>query len=167
MNGAVLRARFPYMFEGDHAGLTFYRGWTPILGRACEQIDELLPPDKLGFHWVQLRADRGCGLFVYVFAELRTFVADLKGDTRRAVMFTAYDVATEMTVQVDRVVFEAERMTSTACMVCGRNAEPTCYFGTELTLCNSHEPGALSSKAEEGLEGFWRVAVEWEEVLSS
>lgn len=167
MNGAVLRTRFPYMFEGDHAGLTLYRGWTPIFGRACEQIDGLLPPRKLGFHWVQLRADRGCGLFVYALAELRTFVADLERETRRARTLNADNVGAEVTTQVDRVVFEAERMTSTACMVCGRNAEAASYFGAELPLCSSHEPTALNSKSEEGLEGFWREAIEWEEVSSS
>jgi hypothetical protein len=162
MNGAFLKARFPYMFEGDHIGLTFYRGWTPILGRACEHIDGLLPPNKLGFRWIQLRADRGCGLFLYVLAEFRTFVLDLEGDTRRSMMLAAYDVAADLTRQVDRVVLEAERMTGTACMVCGRSAAPASYFGTELTLCNLHRPSALARNGDEGLEGFWREAVEWE-----
>ena len=162
MNGALLKARFPYMFEGDHVGLTFYRGWTPILGRACEQIDRLLPPGKLGFRWVQLRADQGCGLFLYVLGEFRTFVVNLEGDSRRAMLFAAYDVAADLAPELDRVVLEAERVTSTACMVCGRRAEAANYFGTELTLCSLHEPGALGRDSDEGLEGFWREAVEWE-----
>lgn len=162
MNGALLKARFPYMFEGDHAGLTFYRGWTPILGRACEQIDRLLPPGKLGFRWVQLRADQGCGLFLYVLGEFRSLAVNLEGDTRRAMMFAAYDIAADLTPEVDRVVLEAERMTSTACMVCGGRAEAASYFGTELTLCSLHEPSALGRDRDEGLEGFWRQAIEWE-----
>lgn len=167
MSGALLKARFPYMFAGDHAGLTLYRGWTPILCRACEQIDVLLPSSKLGFHWVQLRADHGCGLFLYVLGEFRTFVIDLKVDTRRAMVLAAYDEAAELTIQIDRVVLEAERVTRTACMICGGVAESAPYYGTELTLCASHSPCSLSVEGEEGLEGFWRQAVEWEEAIPS
>lgn len=164
MNDALaLKERYPYMFEGQHIGLTFYRGWTQILMRACEQIDEFLAGDHLGFRWVKLESDRGAGLFLYVLGESRHFVVDLHRETRRAMMFAAYDIAGDVTIQVDRIVMEAERVAGTACMVCGGRAVPASHFGTELTLCAAHTPEALNCRGEEGLEGVWREAIEWEE----
>ena len=155
------------MFQGPHMGLTLYRGWTPILTRACEQIDGMRGPEILGFRWVQLRSDRGLGMFVYLLGEYRDFVIDLREGTRRAMMVAAYDVANDLTIAIDKVVLEAERLAGTACMVCGALAEPTLHFGQELTLCASHAAGDLNERGEEGLEGFWREAVEWEEGAST
>ena len=157
-----LRTRYPYMFQGQHVGLTIFRGWSPILARACEQIDGMLVPERLGFHWVQLRSDQGAGFFLYLLGENRHFVVDLNGKTRRAMMVAAYDVANDLTIAIDQVVIEAERVAGTACMVCGARAEPTLHFGQELTLCACHAADDLNERGEEGLEGFWREAVEWE-----
>lgn len=165
VSGALaLKARFPYMFEGRHAGLTFYRGWTPALSRVCEQIDDILPSGKHGFHWVQIGADQGSGLFVYVLGERQTLVADLQGSSRRALFIgTAEAGAAEISSKLDLLVLEAERVTSECCMVCGQRGNLSFHFGYGLTLCNAHPPGALNTCWEEGLQGFWRQAIEWEE----
>jgi len=165
VSGALaLKARFPYMFDGQHAGLTFYRGWTPALTRACEQIDDVLPPGKQGFHWVQIGVDQGSGLFVYVLRERQTLVANLRGNSRRALFIGTMEVgATEIASKLDLLVLEAERVTSERCMVCGQRGNLSFHFGYGLTLCNAHPPTALNACWEEGLQGFWRQAIEWEE----
>lgn len=163
---SLLRARYPYMFKGQHIGLTFYRGWTPVLVRTCEQIDGILGANRLGFRWVELGSDRGGGLFVYLLGEDRQFVVGLHGESRRAMMVTTYDVAGDVTTKMDRIVLEAERVAGTACMVCGGRAERALHFGVEVTLCASHSPESLNSQGEEGLEGLWREAIEWEEAAS-
>lgn len=168
MSGALsLKARFPYMFSGLHAGLTFYRGWTPALVRACERIDAVLPPGKYGFHWVQLSTDQGSGLFFYVLDDRRIPVVDIRGDSRRARMIrTDESAAIQVCSRVDSIVFEAERMTGSSCMVCGHRGGLSFQFGQALTVCGAHPPEALNSWGEEGLEGFWREAIEWEEAPS-
>ena len=169
MSGALsLKARFPYMFAGQHAGLTFYRGWTPVLARVCERIDSILPAGKLGFRWVQIRADQGCGFFVYAFARHQALVLDLQGETRRALAFDMEDlVAAPVVAELDLLVLDAERVTSTACMVCGHRAELGFRFGYAITFCDRHAPASLNQRGEEGLEGFWRESIEWEEGAST
>jgi len=168
VNGALsLKARFPYMFVGQHAGLTFYRGWTPALSRACEQIDGLLPSGKFGFRWVQIGEDHGSGLFFYVLGGRRTLAVKIRGDSRRALLVGADEVGTpEVSSELDLLILEAERMTCTSCMVCGHRGDFSFHFGRALTVCNVHTPEALNLRGEEGLEGFWRAAVEWEEAPS-
>lgn len=39
---APLIRQFPYMFAGPHIGISFYRGWLPILSGVCEEIDAAL-----------------------------------------------------------------------------------------------------------------------------
>jgi hypothetical protein len=158
-----LKARFPYMFSGRHAGLIFYRGWTPVISRACERIDSMLPAGKLGFRWVQIRADHGCGFFVYVLSR-SALVLDLQGETRRAVAFESdCPVDAPMAAELDRLVLDAERVTGTTCMVCGHRGDLEFHYGCPITLCVSHAPRALNARGEEGLEGFWRESIEWEE----
>ncbi|MEJ8814274.1 hypothetical protein WKW77_24530 [Variovorax ureilyticus] len=169
MSGALsLKARFPYMFAGQHAGLTFYRGWTPVLARVSVRIDAILPAGKLGFRWVQIRADQGCGFFVYTLARRQALVLNLQGNTRRALAFEAEDlVAPPVAAELDLLVLDAERVTSTACMVCGHRAELGFHFGCAVTFCERHTPASLNLRGEEGLEGFWRESIEWEEVAST
>lgn len=152
-------ARWPY----------FYRGWTPALSRACEQIGEMLPAGKHGFRWVQIRADGGCGLFVYMLAERRSLVVDIQGESRRAMLLGGADdrAAAEISANLDRVVLEAERVTGASCMVCGERAQLSFHFGHALTLCEGHSPDTLNEAGEEGLEGFWRESIEWEEASST
>ncbi len=48
-------------------------------------------------------------------------------------------------------------------MVCGAPSKRRNYFGRELPLCDRHHPEFLNRCGEEGLEGLWREAIEWEE----
>ena len=165
MSGALaLKARFPYMFEGRHAGRTFYRGWTPALGRACEQIDAILPPGKQGFRWVQVTADQGVGLFVYALGRCQKLAVELRGDSRRALVVDTDETgAIELSMELDSIILDAERVTCRTCMVCGQRGELSFHFGCALTLCTAHSPDVLNQWREEGLAGFWREAIEWEE----
>ena len=59
-----LPGSYPYMFLGRSVGLTLFRGWTPILSRACRQIDELVVSRGLEFHWGVLQEEDGPACFV-------------------------------------------------------------------------------------------------------
>lgn len=159
-----LRRRYPYMFSGDHIGRTLFRGWTSVLELVCERIDELLPSSKLEFRWVELGERDGIARFVYTLGERRHFVVDLERDSRRAMTVLASEPAREITLQIDEIVQEAEFRTTTLCMVCGRRCKSLHHYGRRLVLCNSHFPDFINEETEEGLEGVWRCAIEWEDV---
>ncbi len=162
-----LRMRYPYMFSGDHIGRTLFRGWTPVLEWVCERIDELLPSSKLEFRWVELGERDGVARFVYLLGERRHYVVDLERDSRRAMTVLALEPAREITLQIDEIIQEAELRTSTLCMVCARQCKPSLHYGRPLVLCKSHFPDFINEEVEEGLEGVWRCAIEWEEVRGS
>ncbi len=156
------RARFPYMFDGPHVGLVLYRGWVPILVRACEKIDQIVVLRGLKFHWVCLREENGTGWFFYSLNDRSRFLVDIGGSSRRALVHVNSEVPTTLTRRIDAIVCEAERLASEACLVCGARCTRARYFGQELPLCSRHCPDQMNEQAEEGLESVWRLSIEWE-----
>lgn len=55
----ALKLRYPYMFQGEHIGHSFHRGWFRPFAETCMDIDSLLGADKRGFHWTQLKEKFG------------------------------------------------------------------------------------------------------------
>lgn len=156
------RARFPAMFWGPHLGLTLYRGWNPILAAACGEIEDVLSHSALAFHWVQIEEEAGVARFLYSLGERSRYVVELAHQSRRAMVHVTHDAADDLAGSIDRIVNEAERLTSESCMVCGARAVRAPYFGRELPLCPLHQPEKLNGQHEEGLEGLWRHSIEWE-----
>lgn len=154
--------RFPYMFEGQHAGLTVFRGWSPILALACEKIDRVVLDTRSSFRWVILDEEDGAGRFVYTLGGLPRFFVDVSGRSRRAVVNTNDEALSHVARRIDALVCEAERLTSEACIVCGLRCERKRYFGHDLPLCNVHRPEHLNESDDDGLEGVWRSSIEWE-----
>jgi hypothetical protein len=157
-----IRSRFPYMFEGDHDGLTLFRGWSPILAKACEKIDQIVLESSLAFHWVLLQEENAAGRFMYALGWRPRYFVDLSGCSRRALVHPNRKALASIARRIDAVVWEAERLTSEACIVCGVRCEHKHYFGRELPLCKAHQPEHLNEFGEEGLQGVWRSSVEWE-----
>lgn len=157
------RARFPAMFWGRHLGLTLYRGWNPILAAACGEIEHVLSHSALAFHWVQIEEEYGAARFLYSLGERSRYVIELTPQSRRAMIVVTHEAADGLTKSIDRIVNEAERLTCESCMVCGARTSRGLHFGRELPLCPLHQPEILNRRGEEGLEGLWRHAIEWEE----
>jgi hypothetical protein len=159
---AVIR-RFPYMFDGEHAGRVLFHGWMSAFQVACRDIDLLLPPGKLGFRWVRLGEKDGAAWFVYALSERRSYVLDVERESRRAMTVAASDAPDDLCSEIDGIVLQAELATSRQCMVCGQKCEGARYFGRLLVLCDDHDPRAANEEREEGLEGIWRQSIEWED----
>jgi hypothetical protein len=151
------------MFGGPHAGITFYRGWDPILVTGCAGIQRAVVRKGLGFRWVQIQEEDGVAALFYALGERSRFVIDLAHPTRRAVVLNAHARADDLVRYIDGLVLEMERLSAEACMVCGARSVRRNYFGRELPLCDRHQPEFLNASGEEGLEGMWREAIEWEE----
>jgi len=160
---ASARSRFPAMFSGPHAGFTLYRGWNPILAAACDEIRRAVVRKGLGFRWVRIEEEDGVAALFYALGERSRFVIDLANSSRRAVVLNAHVRADELVRYIDCVVLDAERLSAEACMVCGVYSRRRNYFGRDLPLCERHQPELLNASDEEGLEGLWREAIEWEE----
>lgn len=156
------RALFPTMFWGRHLGLTLYRGWNPILTAACGEIERVLLSSALDFHWVQIQEEDGAANLLYSLGERSRYVVELAQQSRRAMVLVTHDAADDLARSIDRIVNEAERLTSGSCMVCGAPTMRASYFGRELPLCALHQPETLNRQREEGLEGLWRHSIEWE-----
>lgn len=75
--GDLLQARFPYMFDKDNIGFSFYRGWMPILAGLSVEIDQLLGERREAFHWQQIKEKFGTGRFYYAIGNARDLRADL------------------------------------------------------------------------------------------
>ena len=159
----ALKARFPYMFEGENIGLSLYRGWLPILVWACEEIDAVLGANKRGFHWTQIKEKFGSGRFYYGMRrepgwKPRVIVNEqVSGDpgewSRQVITPPGEDPRSVSTVIAD-IVGRATTETTTACIVCGAAAKVRNYEGRYALLCDAHHPKRFPG----GWEALWRVA---------
>lgn len=157
-----IRLRFPYMFLGAHVGLTAFRGWSAIVGRACEEIDRIIDR-KVDFHWVLLQEESGVGRFVYALNDHSQYLVDAEGRSRRAFIRASYEALAPVEERINPIVWEAERLTAEACLICGARCGRGRYFGRDLPLCSRHQPEVINRFDEEGLEGIWRRSIEWED----
>ena len=116
MTSDELKARFPYMFVGPNIGLEMYDGWTPILARACAEIDTILGPQNRGFHFFQIKEKYGSARYY----------------------FEADELGGEALQKIQIVLDRAESATEIACMLCGRPANIENYGRWFLCLCEVH-----------------------------
>ena len=155
--------RFPHMFSGEHGGRTLFRGWSPILATACEQIQIALSGTGVDFSWYRLALCDGEPLFLYLLGVRRRFVLDVEGDSRCVEVQLIPGVERTFCPGLDAIVRESERIASQSCLVCGAPASATRHFGVLLALCERHSPEILNDPYDEGLEGVWREAIEWDD----
>jgi hypothetical protein len=148
MNPKQLKARFPYMFEGEHIGLLFCRGWFPLFTKLCEDIDTLLGPDKRGFHWVQLKEKFGSARFywemeghepnLHIDFISATQVLTAVRRSRSSDADEATDTWRSVPDFIDELVREATAATRTMCIVCGRPGRVNQDQPWTLVLCDEH-----------------------------
>ena len=159
MNPKQLKARFPYMFDGENIGLSFCRGWFPLFTKLCVDIDGLLGPDKRGFHWVQLKEKFGSARFYWAM--------DGHRPAPRIGLISASQVAAvasrgncpdqtggsqpSVARRIDDLVGQTILATRSLCIVCGQPGKPNQDEPWILVLCDEH---AMQRRQGE-LESAW------------
>ncbi len=138
-----LAHRFHYMFTGRNIGISIARGWLPLFTTLCEQIDELLGDDKLGFHWVQCKEKFGSARFYWEAENYAPMRLDLIGNGGVLSLQTETKETGQARAavlgKISALVFAAEMQTQKICICCGQPAaKPTAQDGYYLVLCQSH-----------------------------
>jgi hypothetical protein len=149
---AQIKARFPYMFAGplDDDGITFQRGWMPILERLCQDIDALLGADKHGFHWTHI----GYGY---------------RDELDHLHFYWHVDATEDLQLAIQHRVAMASEQSTRTCVVCATpgqvHASVTSEVGEILTLCDGHAQ-ELRQRGIEGTGGRSWYELKFEEVES-
>lgn len=159
--------RFWPMYSPHHLGITLFRGWKSIIERASDQICDLLNGTDLTFQWISLDEQDGVAHLLYSLTRANRYLVELRpAESHRVVVQIEEDVAFNRLECIESIAWEIERLSSEACIVCGARVIRAQYFGRFLPLCTDHQPEATWDAGEEGLEGVWRLAVEWTELPS-
>ena len=153
-----LKGRFAYMFEGRSISITFHKGWIELVGKLCEEIDDLLGDQKRGFHWVQIKEKFGSARLYWA---MNTHKPALYAD-----IFTSDGVASTVSVDADenatgaeqalfmkihKLVRDVEKKTQTRCILCGAEGTLDNYAQYVLVLCDEH----VRQRRKEKLPRLW------------
>ncbi len=141
-----LEAKYPYMFSGDHIGISVARGWLPMFSALCEEIDKELGADKQGFHWRQVKEKFGSGRFYYQFGRTKQPMRIDLTSPGGVLSFKAQDKPRsaknekhEVQTMVGLMISKAEAITSKTCIVCGQGpAKIDISESYLLVLCEEH-----------------------------
>lgn len=58
-NVEFLHRRYGYQFSGKCLGVRLHKRWLSLFTALCTEVDQLLGPDKRGFHWTYVRVAYG------------------------------------------------------------------------------------------------------------
>lgn len=153
------------VFAGPHLALTLFRGWRPIIANASRQVLERLEGSGVTFRWVLLEERDGAAQVLYELEGEQHYCLEARiVGSHRAFATRSLQPAPEIRDFVEGVAWEIERLTMAACIVCGQLGQREVHFGRLLPLCQVHQPEYVVKDGEEGLEGIWRLAVEWTSV---
>jgi hypothetical protein len=156
----TLKARFPYQFEGARLGLYLCAGWMGLFEKLCEDIDQALGEDKLGFHWDQVKEKYGSARFYF---QLGAMPSDLRMDLHTEKGLLSKVVPAEdrpgspkfteahlsLVKRLRKLSIEAEMATQHSCAVCGQAGDLDRSQPWIIVLCDEHK----SQRAELVKEG--------------
>jgi hypothetical protein len=154
-----LKSVYAYQFTGPHIGLGMYLGWIPLVVQACTAVDELLGPDKRGFHWVQIKEKFGELRMYYEMENFRTQVIDIRSPEGRITMTHQPDGADTLAVTLHERLAEILQKSGECCIVCGAPAPMRDNAGYFLPLCDQHTVRQLGSGGYRQLNAIWEAAV--------
>ena len=141
-----LKARFPYMFEGEYMELAFPRGWFAIFVQLCEQIDLLLGADRRGFHWVQIKEKFGSARYHYELEPAEGEDVYPRPPPSSPAAIERLRIRTEIRELIGR----AHSASCSHCIVCGRPGQLH-EFEWTLVLCDEH----IAQRETGGLGNFY------------
>ncbi len=116
-----LLARFQYMFPlgGSERirAYVFFRGWMPVFGSLCEQIDARLGDDKRGFEWLKIREKFGAPSFAYnMRGRARHAIHSHRPSEVHRIDCAPSELFEPLAVAVQELVLEAELQLRQTCM---------------------------------------------------
>lgn len=153
--GEMLQERFPYMFNQENLGFSFYRGWMPIIAGACIDIDQVLGERRQRFYWTQIKEKFGTLRLHSTFdcdSEVRVDIYSQKDQLSfRAPLATDINPS-ELRKAIYALVQAAEEEAARSCMVCGVPSRPQSYGGNIMNLCPDHHPQKVKRPGEGGWE---------------
>lgn len=157
-----LQARYPYQFKEPELGISMAKGWVVVFAQLCADVDQVLGPDKRGFHWSQIKEKFGSARFYFQFKgrkpDLRLDLQMPGGVLSEVVPFerkirTDQDRGFELVnVVIRRLAMQAEIATQRVCLVCGQEGSQDVNAGYVLVLCPEHR---AQRQQPEGLPPFW------------
>lgn len=134
--------RFPYMFEGKNIGISIARGWKDLFVKLCVDIDRALGPDKLGFHWVQVKEKFGSARFYWEMKGgspgLKIDLISESGHVTSLVKRGEDKRPQLISEQIGALVDAAARKTQSLCIVCGQPGAANTDEPYVLVLCSEH-----------------------------
>lgn len=132
-----LKARYPYQFESQNIGLSFYKGWMPLFAKLCADIDTELGANKRNFHWSQLKEKFGAARFYsQMDSSYERNEYDNEIDERNSRLADPNEVTLRQ--RIHKLRMDAESLTQSKCCVCGEPGEVDESQGWILVVCDEH-----------------------------
>lgn len=135
---------YPYQFEGDLQMIS--RGWLPLFGRLCHEVDRTLGADKRGFRWTVVREKFGVARFQFELDKEGASPARLNIITPMEVLQHDLDLPSEapskspgLLRDLGRLVVEAEQESAGICQACGKPGEMDDHRQWLMVVCNEHK----------------------------
>lgn len=157
-----LQSRYPYQFKDPELGIAMAQGWVVVFAQLCADVDQVLGPDKRGFHWSQVKEKFGSARFYFQFEGRKP---DLRLDLQMpgGVLSQVLPMGQERPADQDRgfeqvqteirqLALRAERDTQRVCLVCGKEGSQDVEIGYVLVLCPEHR---AQRRQPQGLPAFW------------
>lgn len=135
---------YPYQFEGGLQMIS--RGWLPLFGGLCDEVDQALGADKQGFRWTVVREKFGVARFQFALDGARSSPARLNIITPQGVLHHDLDLRSDLPAQnpgllkeLGRLVDLAERESAGICQACGKPGEIDDHRGWLMVVCDDHK----------------------------
>ncbi len=157
-----LQARYSYQFSDPKLGIAMAKGWVVVFAQLCWDIDQVLGPEKRGFHWSQVKEKFGSARFYFEFEGRKP---DLRMDIQMPDgVLTQVEPGgqealedqdhgfEEINTEIRRLALLAEQATRHVCTVCGKQGVQDVDSGYALVLCPEHK---AQRRRPEGLPPFW------------
>ncbi|MBK1684225.1 hypothetical protein CKO18_11710 [Rhodoferax fermentans] len=143
------------MFKAKNLGIGIPAGWMSVFAQLCENIDEILGPDKRGFHFVQCKQKFGSARWYCKLNKVKqrtpVDILDSKGVVMSLRVPDKHKTPDMLGEKIAALVHEAEARTMQLCIVCGEPSRLDTFDGYMLQLCAVHK----KMRRKGTLPNFW------------
>lgn len=150
-----IQAHYPYMFPRKNQGIEVPEGWLPIFEQLCNDIDQILGPDKRGFSFIQCKEKFGSARWYCTLSkskkQVRVDIIDSGGAVLSLEATDPRKTPVTLGEKITKLVHDAEALTHHCCIVCGEPSQCDSYGGYMLQLCTTHK----KMRRKGTLPSFW------------
>jgi translation initiation factor IF-1 len=132
-----LKSDFTYMFSSP-GYFTYQLGWNEIFDQLCRQIDALLPIDKRGFRWTQIKEKYGSARFYFELDGRRETIVDLHLGGKVVSMRVRNVEDDDVRIQIVKLIAAAQSESERTCVICGKDAQIRLVDRWLCCLCDAH-----------------------------